>query len=104
MQVTSLLSREKHSHDHGHPHHHHDDETCSSCGVEHSHTPVRMKQTLLGLIFVLNAFIVDWLFADAKAISSASGLIGAALLGFPIIMTAVKDLRLGLLSINELVA
>lgn len=104
MQVTALLSREEHSHDHGHPPHHHDDEACSSCGVEHSHTPVKMKQTLVGLIFVINAFVVDWLFKDAQAISSASGLIGAALLGFPIIMTAVKDLRLGLLSINELVA
>jgi Zn2+/Cd2+-exporting ATPase len=98
MQVTSLLTRDEHKH------HHHDGEKCASCGVEHSHTQIRLKQTLLGVVFVLNAFVVDWLFDGGRTVASASGLIGAIILGFPIIMTAVKDLRLGLLSINELVA
>ncbi|MEY4387991.1 MAG: putative cadmium-transporting ATPase [Verrucomicrobiota bacterium] len=99
MQVTSLLTRDEHKH-----HHHHDGETCSHGGIEHSHTQIRLKQTLLGVVFVVNAFIVDWVFENAHPIASASGFIGALILGFPIIMTAVKDLRLGLLSINELVA
>lgn len=102
MQVTSLLSRDEHKHHHHH--HHHDGETCSHGGIEHSHTQIRLKQTLLGVVFVANAFIVDWVFENAHPIASASGFIGALILGFPIIMTAVKDLRLGLLSINELVA
>ena len=99
MQVTSLLTRDEHKH------HHHDGETCSHGGIEHSHTQIRLKQTLLGVVFVVNAFIVDWVFGQsAHPVASASGFIGAIILGFPIIMTAVKDLRFGLLSINELVA
>jgi Cd2+/Zn2+-exporting ATPase len=100
MQVTSLLTREE-KHDH---HHHHDGGTCDSCGVEHSHTQIRLKQTLIGVAFVLNAFVVDWLIEGGHTVASASGFIGAIVLGYPIILTAIKDLRLGLLSINELVA
>lgn len=99
MQVTSLLSREKDQ-----DHHHHDGETCTSCGVEHSHTPIHLKQTLLGVVFVVNSFVVDWVFESGHAVAAASGFIGALILGVPIVRTAVKDLRLGLLSINELVA
>jgi len=97
MQVTSLLSR--HEHDHiGH------DESCSVCGHEHEHTPIRLMQTLIGLIFVINAFLVDWLFDQGHTVASASAFIGAVILGYPIILTAIKDLRRGVLSINELVA
>jgi len=100
MQVTSLLTREKHD-----PHHHHmDGETCASCGVEHSHTQIQLKQTLVGVVFVVNSFVVDWVFPSGHAIAAASGFIGALILGIPILRTAIKDLRLGLLSINELVA
>jgi Cd2+/Zn2+-exporting ATPase len=37
-------------------------------------------------------------------VASASALIGAVILGYPIVLTAVRDLRAGILSINELVA
>jgi Cd2+/Zn2+-exporting ATPase len=63
-----------------------------------------LTQTLLGVVFVLNAFVVDWLFESGHTVASVSGFIGAIILGYPIILTAIKDLRLGLLSINELVA
>ncbi|MCU0770179.1 MAG: cadmium-translocating P-type ATPase [Verrucomicrobia bacterium] len=104
MQVTSLLSRESHSHPDPHHHHHVEGETCASCGAEHSHTQIRLKQTLVGVVFVVNAFVVDWAFPSGHTIAAASGFIGALILGFPILLTAIKDLRLGLLSINELVA
>src|ERR1017187_531280 len=94
MQVTSLLSRHQHEHD----------ETCATCGHDHEHAPVRLRQTLVGIVFVLNAFIVDWLFEQGNTVASASGLIGAVILGYPIVWTAVKDIRSGVLSINELVA
>jgi Cd2+/Zn2+-exporting ATPase len=94
MQVTSLLSRYQHEHD----------ETCATCGHDHEHAPVRLKQTLFGVVFVLNAFIVDWLFDQGHTVASASGLIGAVILGYPIVWTAIKDIRTGVLSINELVA
>lgn len=100
MQVTSLLS----DHDHEHGHHHHDGESCSSCGHDHEHAPVRLWQTLIGVVFVFNAFIVDWLFDHGQTVASASAFIGAIILGYPIVLTAAKDIRRGTLSINELVA
>lgn len=107
MQVTSLLSQRegKNSpHDHDHDHHHdHDHEGCSSCGHDHSHTPVRLQQTIIGILFVINAFLVDWLFEEGSMVASGSAMIGAILLGYPIVQTAVKDLMRGVLSINELV-
>lgn len=103
MNVSSLLSREEPKHDHGHDHHHHKDgESCSSCGHDHSHTPVRLKQTLAGLLFTINSFIVEWM-QLGPGVAEVSGMIGAILLGTPIIGTAIKDLRLGRLSTTELV-
>jgi Cd2+/Zn2+-exporting ATPase len=97
MQVTSLLSQ--HEHDHlGH------DESCSVCGHEHEHSPVHLWQTILGVIFVANAWIMDWVISQSSAVASASAFIGAVILGYPIMLTAIKDLRRGFMSINELVA
>ena len=93
MQVTSLLSQ--HEHEHG--------PNCG-CGHDHEHSVVHLWQAVLGVVFVLNAFIVDWLFAQGDTVASASAFIGALILGYPIVVTAIKDLRVGHLSINELVA
>jgi Cd2+/Zn2+-exporting ATPase len=93
MQVTSLLSQ--HEHEHG--------PDCG-CGHDHEHSNVSLTWMLAGIAFVLNAFIVDWFFAQGQTVSSASACIGAIILGTPIVITAVKDLRKGQLSINELVA
>ena len=98
MQVTSLLSRRPHEHDHAAS-----PEECPSCAHDHEHTPVRLKQTMAGLLFVINAFLVDWLFEQGHLIASVSALIGALLLGSPIVWTAIKDVQRGILSINELV-
>jgi len=95
MQVTSLLSREEHGHTH--------DESCASCGHEHEHTPVRLQQTLLGLIFVINSFVVDWIFGQGSTVADFSAMIGAIILGYPIVWTSLKDLRRGILTTNELV-
>jgi Zn2+/Cd2+-exporting ATPase len=99
MQVTSLLSRDEHDHGHSHDHEH-----GPNCGCGHEHAPVRLKQTLIGIVFVLNAFIVDWVLNEPSQLASASAMIGAVILGTPIILIAIKDLRVGRLSINELVA
>src|SRR5215471_12589187 len=93
MQVTSLLSR--HEHEHG--------PECG-CGHDHEHSVVHVWQAVLGVVLVLNAFIVDWLFEAGSTLASASAMIGALILIYPIVVTAVKDLRVGRLSINELVA
>jgi len=95
MQVTSLLSRKElaHEHDNG-----------DSCGCGHEHAPVRWWQTLVGIVFVVNAFVVDWFFEKGTLVASGSALIGSVILGLPIVATAIRDLRKGILSINELVA
>jgi Cd2+/Zn2+-exporting ATPase len=93
MQVTSLLSQHDHDHQHG-----------PDCGHDHEHSVVHLWQAVLGVVFVLNAYVVDWLFQSGTTVASASAMIGAIILGYPIILTAVKDLRQGRLSINELVA
>lgn len=99
MQVTSLLSQ----HEHDQAHHHEHGPGCG-CGHDHEHAPVKLWQTLVGLVFVINAFLVDWFFDGAHTIASASGMVGAIILGIPIIIVAIKDLKRGHLSINELVA
>ena len=105
MQVTSLLSRREagdiHDHDHDHDRSHDQDD---GCGCGHEHAPVRWWQTLVGVVFVVNAFIVDWFFERGTIVASASAMIGAVMLGYPIVATAIRDLRQGILSINELVA
>src|SRR5438477_100502 len=93
---TSILSHQEHEHTH--------DASCSACGPDHEHAPVRLWQTLLGVVFVLNAFVVDWFFARGSAVANASAFVGAIILGYPIVWTAIKDLKQGILSINELVA
>src|SRR3954453_6304937 len=97
---TTLLSHEGHDHDHPHSH----DDSCAPCGHDHEHAPVRLWQTMAGVVFVLHAFTVDWAFAPGHTGASASAFIGAIILGYPIVWTASKDLRSGVLSINELVA
>jgi len=91
MQVTSLLSQHEHN------------DKCG-CGHDHEHSVVHLWQAVLGVVCVLNAFIVDWLFEAGTTLASASAMIGALILIYPIVVTAVKDLRVGRLSINELVA
>src|SRR5271165_2630957 len=98
MQVTSLLSRSEHEDATGH------DESCAACGHDHVHAPVRLWQTLVGVVFVLNAFIVDWMLDKGQTVASVSAFLGAITLGYPIVWTAMKDIYRGMLGINELVA
>jgi Cd2+/Zn2+-exporting ATPase len=102
MQVTSLLSRRDDGHDASctDPSHHHHDH-----GHDHDHAVLPLAQTLAGLVFVVNSFVITWLFADAaNVIAAGSAMIGAIILGYPIVWTAIEDLRRGLLTTNELVA
>jgi Cd2+/Zn2+-exporting ATPase len=106
MQVTSLLSRREDEHDPScssldHDHHEHD----HGHGHDHDHAVLPLAQTLIGLVFVINSFVITWVFSDrANPIAAGSAMIGAIILGYPIVWTAIKDLRRGLLTTNELVA
>jgi Cd2+/Zn2+-exporting ATPase len=107
MQVTSLLSRRSRypetgdhlGHDHDSDHEPHDP---SDHG--HEHTPVHLPLALFGLILVINSFVVEWFFGRGNMVAGLSAMIGTIIMGYPIILTALKDLRRGLLTINELVA
>src|SRR5947199_214641 len=92
MQVTSLLSREEHDH-------HHD-----AAHADHEHIPVRLWQMVAGVILVANSFLVEWILEKGSMVAGLSAMLGAMTLGWPIVTTAVKDIKRGILSINELVA
>ncbi|NBV22138.1 MAG: cation-translocating P-type ATPase [Proteobacteria bacterium] len=97
MQVTSLLSQqEEHNHANG--------EKCSSCGHDHEHASQQLGMTLFGLILIINSFIIEQFTANGKTMADLSAGIGAIVLGWPIVVVAVKDLRRGNLTTNELVA
>ena len=76
MQVTSLLTHHEHGPECG-------------CGHDHEHSVVHLWQAVLGVVFVLNAFIVDWLFAQGDTVASASAFIGAIILGYPIVVLSL---------------
>lgn len=65
--------------------------------------PVHLPQTLLGLILILNSFVLEWVFEKGNRVAGLSAMAGAIVLGLPIILVSIKDLRKGTLSINELV-
>jgi Cd2+/Zn2+-exporting ATPase len=58
---------------------------------------------LFGGVLVVNAYIADWLFQD-DFYGSALALIGAILLGLPIVIQAMKHLLKGQMHMDELVA
>ena len=58
---------------------------------------------LFGGILVVNAYVADWLFED-EFYSSALALVGALLLGVPIIVHAARHLLHGHMHMDELVA
>jgi len=110
MNVTSLLSSrtEPHAHDHDHSH-----EGCADCGHDHSHTQFNLTRTVFGVVLIVNSFLVEWILDRqlvavdptlGNPIAAISAALGALVLGIPILITAFKDLRRGVLSTNELVA
>jgi Zn2+/Cd2+-exporting ATPase len=93
MQVTSLLSQNEHEHG----------PNCG-CGHDHEHSNISYGWLVTGVVLVLNAFFVDFFIESAHTLASCSAFIGSLILTLPIVITAVKDLRRGRMTINELVA
>ena len=79
-------------------------EGACACGQHHSHVQVQFIQSGLGIVFVLNSFLLNWLFAHNETVAAFSAMAGAVILGFPIVRVAIKDLRRGGLNTNVLVA
>jgi len=59
---------------------------------------------VIGVIFIANSFLVEWMFQKGSTVAGLSAMAGAMILGWPIVTTAIRDIRRGILSINELVA
>src|SRR3989441_2779448 len=59
---------------------------------------------VIGVIFIANSFLVEWMFDKGSTVAGLSAMAGAIILGWPIVTTAIRDIRRGILSINELVA
>jgi Zn2+/Cd2+-exporting ATPase len=59
---------------------------------------------MLGLVLIVNSFLVEWTLDRSSTVADISAALGALVLGIPILITAFKDLRRGVLSTNELVA
>lgn len=74
------------------------------CAHAHSHAEARFARTLVGIVLVLNSLVAPRLSEGAEGVASASALLGALLLGAPILQVAVKDLRQGAFNTSILVA
>ena len=86
MQVTSLLSQ--------------------STG---SATDVAMPRgslllAMVGAALVVNAYAIEWIWAQSAEVAGFSAMVGAGLLGLPLLVTSAKSLRRGEVGINELVS
>ena len=84
------------------PEHAHDAEC--RCGEHHSDVRVQLAQTFIGLVFIVNSFVAEWLPGLDTNVVGLSAVTGALILGFPIIWVALKDLRAGSVNTNLLVA
>ena len=65
---------------------------------------VRISWMLLGMAFVLNAYLGDLFYADNPLVLDLSAAVGALILAAPIFWSALKDLVHGEMHMDELVA
>lgn len=106
------------SHDQDHPahkHEHHSHEKCCTldhehssscgCGHDHEHTMLPLQVTLAGVLFIINSFVLNRIYGSESVLASSSAMLGALIMGVPIIWTSIKNLWCGkILSMNELVS
>lgn len=71
---------------------------------ENSHSTTTVKFMFAGILFVINGVLCNLILGKESAVGDFSAMIGAFILGFRIFRTAIRDLREGLLTTNELVA
>ncbi|MBN1256681.1 MAG: cadmium-translocating P-type ATPase [Planctomycetes bacterium] len=65
-------------------------------------TIIRLILTFLGGALIINSFIAEWIFTADPQRASFSAMIGAILLGGPLIWKSIKDLMLGHFRMTEL--
>jgi Zn2+/Cd2+-exporting ATPase len=94
---------EVHDHDHSHSH------NCPTCGnlsdgTGHDRSMGRFSVAMVGGLFIINSFILQWMLPEQRMAAELSAALGAIILAYPIIATAIKDLLQGKVYMNELVA
>ena len=77
---------------------------CSTEGVGHNRSMAHIRTALIGGALIINAFILKYFFPNQIFAYELSAMIGAILLTIPIFITAFKDLIVGHVHMNELVA
>ena len=73
-------------------------------GVGHGRSMGRIRIAIIGGLLILNSYLLKWLFPEQVFASDLSSMVGAILLAIPILTTAYKDLLVGHVHMNELVA
>ena len=80
-----------------------EDILCEGCG--HDRSMGKLSFALIGGVLIANSFLLQWILPSNQVFSpELSAIIGAFILAFPIIYTAIKDLIRGKVYMNELVA
>ena len=110
------FKHQSHDQDHSaHKHEHHSHEKCCTldhehssscgCGHDHEHTMLPLQVTLAGVLFIINSFVLNRIYGSESALAASSAMLGALIMGVPIIWTSIKNLWCGrILSMNELVS
>ena len=75
-----------------------------SDGPGHSRSMVHIRTALIGGFLILNSYLLQYFFPDQLFASYLSAMAGAVLLALPILVTAYRDLLVGHVHLNELVA
>ena len=78
---------------------HHEDQ-------EHGHVgsvQTRLIATFVGGVFILNAYLADWLIAGTETVGTFSAAIGAVILCTPIVIGGLKEMRRGRMHMSVLV-
>lgn len=86
MQVTSLLRQS------------------SGASVAPPSSKGPLLTALLGVALVANAYALDWTWSRSAEVAGSSAMLGAALLGLPLLVNSARSLRRGEVGINELVS
>jgi len=90
--------------------HHVEGANCAFCSNDgggspaHSRSIGRLGLAMVGGIFVLNSYLLEWLQPDQPLSSDLSAAIGSIILAFPIFLETIRDLTKGKIQMNELVA
>lgn len=64
-----------------------------------------LQVTLAGVLFIINSFVLNRIYGSESALAASSAMLGALIMGVPIIWTSIKNLWCGrILSMNELVS